>query len=439
MTSTKHRNSLWTWRSSLLAVVVLALIASGCGASPDDSAEAAQTVPTTAAPAPSTTVAAVVATTTTTSTTTTEAPPETAAVEALLEGYYDAYNAGDHEAALALLSTVRELNPIYLEYWVGILGEKVESDCVESRKYPGGLKCIETYRDDLHGAAGEWSEAHYLYFEHDGLLKQLRDPDSFVFPGCKLSRCPGSHIAVDGPVPVWSYEAFELDLFAWLEQQHPDTAELVGDPGRLHYFVHDADAASVVMPFVEEFVAQSEDWGVPDAEGADLTAMTALEAVLAFYEVLNSHDAAQYEAHFGYPPDDPTLWFWVQGRRWDADCTETENEDEVRCELEVTDDFYTKAGAIFEYRELWTKSEGNLFWTTEWANSSDHWVYHDFEEDFGAWMREAYPDDAAIAFPTNDLVHNAEAALIAVAHLDEFLEWSDKYPRDPDPRNRWGD
>jgi hypothetical protein len=52
-------------------------------------------------------------------------------------------------------------------------------------------------------------------------------------------------------------------------------------------------------------------------------------------------------------------------------------------------------------------------------------------------MREAYPEDAAIAFPTVDLVHNGEAAAIAVAHLDEFLEASDKYPRDPDGINDW--
>lgn len=45
-------------------------------------------------------------------------------------------------------------------------------------------------------------------------------------------------------------------------------------------------------------------------------------------------------------------------------------------------------------------------------------------------MRKAYPDDAA--FPTNDLIYNGEAARIAVAHLDEFLEASDDYPRSPD-------
>nr|MDJ0954712.1 hypothetical protein [Acidimicrobiia bacterium] len=348
MTSTKHTTRRKRSRYGL--IVVALSMAAGCGASADQEPVGAETVapPTTSAPA---TAAPAITTTTTSTTTTTEPPPATAAVRELLDQYYDAYNDGDHVGAFALLSTVREVNPVYLEYWVGTLGETVESDCVESYKYPGGLKCIETYRDGFHGPGGASSDAHYLYFENDGMLKQLRDPDSFIFPGCKLSRCPGSHTQVDGPLPEWSYETFESDLFAWLEQQYPDTAAAVGDPGRLHYFVHDAEATALAMPFVDEFVAQHDDWGVPDAEGADLTAMTALEAVTAFYEVLNSHDPARYETHFGYPPDDPTLWFWVQGRQWNYDCLETENEDEVRCELNVTDDFYTKAGALFEYRE----------------------------------------------------------------------------------------
>ena len=165
--------------------------------------------------------------------------------------------------------------------------------------------------------------------------------------------------------------------------------------------------------------------------------MTLLEEVVAGYGAYDSHDPVAYEEFFGEPPGDAIEWFWEQGRRLTVDCVETETPDQVRCEGTYTDNLYTKAGAVFEFRELWTRAGSEPLGIIEWANSSGWWAYSDFENDYALWMREAYPEDAAIAFPTVDLVHNGEAAAIAVAHLDEFLEASDKYPRDPDGRNDW--
>lgn len=186
---------------------------------------------------------------------------------------------------------------------------------------------------------------------------------------------------------------------------------------------------------MEEFAAQSTDLLVAPA-GADIAGMSTLEAVEGMYASMNSYDPAVYEDFFGEPPDDMREWFWAQGRYHERVCEETANPDEVRCEGRNTDEFFTKAGAVFEVRELWTKVGDELIWSLDWANSSG-WAYHDFEQDLAIWMREAYPEDAAIAFPTDDLVHNGEAAAIAVAHLDEFLEVSDQYPRQPEAVNDW--
>lgn len=369
---------------------------------------------------------------------TTTAPPDAevdalASVSALLDRYYAAYNGGDVDTAIALLSPMmREVNPIMLEYWIGTLGEQVDATCTPVIGDAEGMTCLEVYTDDLHRASGTNANTQMQYFERNGLLFQAHDASHILVPGCQQNRCPGTIIESTGEGPLWSYEAFESDFYVWLESTHPDVAATIGEPAAIGYFRGDADATALVLPYVEDYVPADP----VDAAGggADLAALGTLGAVEGMYDALNSHDADTYEAFFGVPLEDHMAWFWEQGRMWNHDCVET-GDGTVTCDIEVADDFYTRAGAVFRHTEVWRLVDGRLFDTVLHAESSGHWAYSDFEADFADWMATAYPDEAAIAFVNYDFVHNGEAAAIARARLGEFLSDSEEYPRDADPTN----
>jgi hypothetical protein len=408
-------------------------VAGACGNSAGETEAAAVTATptTTAAPAAAVPVAA------TEATTTTEVPPS-AAAQALVDQYYAAYNGGDAETALGLRSDFMPATPAHnVRFWVNTLHEQVAADCVPSPVNPAALRCVETYTDSLHGPAGVTGRAVYQYTERNGQLIQSLDSQMWMPPGCQAGRCPGEIVNVPGKDPLWDYELIEEELFAWLEQSYPEAVADIEDSQRLHYLAGNSEDVAAVLPYVDEFVANSPDWGVQVAAADDGPAMSLLEEVVAGYEAYDSHDPVVYEEFFGEPPGDVVEWFWAQGRRVNVDCVETETPDQVRCEGFYTDDFYTKAGAVFEFRELWTRAGDEPLGLIEWSNSSGWWAYSDFEMDYALWMREAYPEEAAIAFPSVDLVHNGEAAAIAVSHLDEFLEASDEYPRDPDGKDDW--
>ena len=409
------------------------LVATGCGDSAGETEAVAAESGTTAASAPADTLPAPA-----TKETAATGAPSSAAVEALLDEYYAAYNAGDAESALALRSDFMPATPaLNVRFWIGTLHEQVSANCVPSSVNPAAMRCVETYTDVLHGPAGATGEAIYQYTERSGQLIQTIDSAMVLPPGCRSGRCPGEIVDVPGREPLWSYELIEAELLAWLEQNYPDVVADIDDSRRLHYLASNSDAVAAILPYVDEFVANSPDWGAQLAAEEDHSAMTLLEEVVAGYEAFSSHDPVVYEGFYGEAPGDVIEWFWAQGRRVTVSCAETDTPDEVRCDGFITDDFYTKAGAVFEFRELWTRAGDRPLSRTEWSNSSGWWAYSDFEEDYALWMREVYPEDAAIAFPTVDLVHNGEAATIAVAHLDEFLEASDTYPRDPDGRDDW--
>ena len=421
------------WLGSLFVVGIL--MGSACGgdteaqtaASPSSSAAVTTT---TASPDPTTITATPVATTSE------EAP--TAAVEVLLDEYYASYNGGDAATVIGMLSELmRETPAPNLEFWIGTLHEQVSAECVPSPMNPEGVRCVETYTDALHGPVGATGRAVYQYFERNGKLMQVADESFWSLPGCRAGRCPGEILEVAGADPTWTYDQIEADLVAWLNLTYPDVASTIDDPRRLQYLAGNSADVAAVLPYVDEFASQSTHQLAAAAAGADIAGMATLEAVEGMYAAMNSHDPAVYEEFFGEPPNDVMEWFWAQGRHYERVCAPTANPDEVRCEGENTDEFYTKAGAVFEIHELWTKAGDELLWSVEWANSSGTWAYHEFEQDLGIWMREAYPADAEIAFPTADLVHNGEAAAIAVSHLDEFLEVSDKDPREPGAVNDW--
>jgi hypothetical protein len=421
------------WSGPLLVALVLLGSACGAGAEAETAAATSSSVPETTS-----TVTADTTTTTAAPVAMTSAEPDTAIVEALLDQYYDAYNAGDAETALELRSDVMPVTPTpNVRFWIGTLHEQVSAECVPSPSNPAAMRCVETYSDDLHGPAGATGKAIYQYTELKGKLFQALDSSMFMPPGCRAGRCPGEIVNVPGREPVWEYELIEEELFAWLEQNYPDAVADIEDSKRLHYLASNSEVVAAVLPYVDEFVANSPDWGTQVVAADDGPAMTLLEEVEAGYEAYDSHDPVVFEEFFGEPPGDVVEWFWAQGRHITVDCVETGSPDEVRCEGFYTDDFYTKAGAVFEFRELWTRAGDEPLGIVEWSNSSGWWAYSDFEKDYALWMRQAYPEDAAIAFPTVDLVHNGEAAAIAVAHLDEFLEASDEYPRDPEGRDDW--
>jgi hypothetical protein len=325
---------------------------------------------------PSTAVTTTVPPVTTTAppvTTTEPAVASTAEVEALVSEYHAAYNAGDADRALAILSeTIREVSPSDLRFWVEGLGERVDALCIPAPKYEGGIICSESYTDPLHGAAGLSLETSFAYFARNGDLIQTPDPGSVnSFPGCLSNRCPQA------------YDDFTTDLFAWLETVRPGVADKIGGAERLNYFAADPDAVAAALPFVLEFVAQSPDWG--SATRPAIAGLAPLEAVEANYVALNSREPAAFAAFFGEPASDAMLWQWEMGTEWRTQCAAVAGSiDLVRCEEEMVDDFYTKAGAEFHYGALWSVADDLMLRTREWEQSSADWAYVDFEIDFGA-------------------------------------------------------
>ena len=368
------------------------------------------------------------------------AAPGTEAAHDLVEAYYAAYNAGDTEAALNLLSPImREVSPATMTYWIETLGERVDAECIDAQDGSDAIVCRERYTDPLHALSGTEAETEMRYAERNGLLLQVHEDSHFLVPGCQQNRCPGVIVEAAESV-VWTYEQVEAGFFTWLEATHPDVAETIGDASRLGYFAADVEATGLALPYLAEFEASG---GIEAAAGAsmdpDFAGMTVTEAVEVVYMALNSHDAATYEELLGSPPDDPTEWFWAQGRVWNTTCEPVaDSTNSLRCSLVIEDEFYTKAGAVFEAVEIWTLTDGGeLFSSIESANSSGYWAYYDFEVDYARWMRETHPEVADSVFVNLGFMHNGEAAAIAVAYLDEFLAASDTYPRDADPRNDW--
>ena len=66
-----------------------------------------------------------------------ESTEAAAAVEALLATYYDAYNAGDSDGVLAILSDIIvETPPGNVRFWIDVLEEQVSADCIASPTNP---------------------------------------------------------------------------------------------------------------------------------------------------------------------------------------------------------------------------------------------------------------------------------------------------------------
>ncbi len=428
MTADPQSSTRTGWRTIAAVLVASLLLAGGCAGDPSTEEEpvAAEST-TTASPgtiAPTTTVPS--------TTTTTEAVDPAADLSALrdmVEAYHEAYNSGDAEAAFALLSPLSpEVSQINLEFWIESLGEQVSAECVPSLQIENGLMCVERYRDQLHGPAGETIRATFHYFESNDVLGRLHDRFELVLGDCVDSRCPGDILDASGGNDVlWSYETFETDLFSWLERSHPEVAQLIGEHANLSYFLRKPEAVAAALPYVDEFVAQSETW--PRVTGhRDLAGMSVLDAVLAEHEAFNSHDPSAFEAWYGRPPDDVVAWFWGFDTQYESDCGATEDPVIVRCSSRLEDGFYTKVGGIFEQDQLWTTS-GNELILLHTAGVSSHWVWYDFEQDMKGWMEQAHPEVAAQIFAGSRIIHNGESSTIAMEYIDDFLEQSDDYPR----------
>ncbi len=409
------------------AVVAVTLLFVGGGDPvPDDESVTAET---TAAPTPTTSPPA-----STSTTQSVDASVDLSALRAMVDAYHEAYNSGEAEAAFALLSPLSpEVSPINLEFWIDSLGEQVFAECVPSLQIENGLMCVERYRDRLHGPAGETIRTTFHYFESDGRLGRLHDRYEFRAGDCVDSRCPGDALDTSGGWDfAWSYEAFETDLFSWLEQSYPEVAQSIGEPANLSYFLRNSEAVVAALPYVDEFVAQSETW--PRVTGQrDLAGMSVLDAVLAEHEAYNSHDPGIFQAWYGRPPDDWVRWMWGFDTRFVSECETTEIPAVVECTSSQIDGFYTKAGAIFEQTQLWTVSGNELILLHTTGLSSGGWVWYEFDRDMKAWMQQAYPEVAAEIFVGQDLIRSGRTAAIAMDYIDEFLEQSSDYPRAADP------
>ena len=413
------------WRAVVAIVVASLLLASACAGDPAAEEEAGAETTTTTAPATTTPTS----TSPTTTAAVEEQAPDLSALREMVAAFHAAYNSGDAEAAQALLSPLSPaVSPANLEFWIGSLGEQVSAECVPSLQIENGLMCVERYRDELHGAAGETIRATFHYFDSNGALGRLHDRFELVLGDCVDSRCPGDILdASGGNDVVWSYETFETDLFSWLEGSYPEVAQSIEQPANLSYFLRKPEAVAAALPFVDEFVAQSETW--PRVTGQrDLAGMSVLEAVLAEHEAFNSHDPSAFEAWFGRSPDDVVAWFWGFDTQYVSDCRPTGDPDIVECASRLEDGFYTKVGGVFEQDQLWTTS-GNELILLHTAGVSSHWVWYDFEQDMKTWMEQTHPEVAAQIFAGSRIIHDGESATIAMEYIDDFLEQSDEYPR----------
>ena len=415
-----------TWRAvaavaamaGTAAVVAVTLLFVGGGdPAPDDDTVAAETTaavtPSTSAPTPTQPV---------------DQPADLSALQHMVDSYHEAYNSGDTAAARELISPQSPvaLHP-NLEFWIESLGEQVTAECVPSVDVQNGLTCVERYRDQLHGPAGETIRATFHYIDRDGLLVRIHDRFEFRLSECLDFRCPGDAVDNVGIDIIWSYEMLEADLFSWLEQSYPEVAQLIGEPANLGYSAGKPEAVAAALPFVDEFVAQSETW--PRVSGhRDLAGMSVLEAVLAEHEAFNSHDPEAFEAWYGRPPDDFVAWWWGLDTRYASECETTDNPAIVQCTSRHVDGFYSKAGAVFEQTQLWTTS-GNELILLHTAGLRSEWAYWEFRVDMGTWMKEAYPDVVDQVFAGSWIIHNGEAAVIAMDHIGEFIEQSTEYPR----------
>jgi hypothetical protein len=159
--------------------------------------------------------------------------------------------------------------------------------------------------------------------------------------------------------------------------------------------------------------------------------MSVLDAVLAEHEAFNSHDPEAFEAWYGRPPDDFVEYLWGFDTQFESECETTENPAIVQCESRQVDGFWSEAGAVFEQTQLWTTSGNELILLHTEGPVSD-WAFWELRLDLGNWMKEAYPDAAALVFVGGDLIHNGEAAETAMDYIDEFLEQSTEYPHAAD-------
>jgi hypothetical protein len=358
------------------------------------------------------------ATTTTIPVPTTSPPESTAAVQALLEEYYAAYNAGNTDAVIGLLSSaMREVDTPSLRYLIEGLGERVDADCSPTPSYPGGIACVETFSDPFHGPAGLTSWRRFVYFERNGKLQQIGDATASCLGDWR--RCDSGALG-----------EYESALFSWLEEAHPDVAASVGGSERLGYAAADVAAVAAALPYVEEFLEASSDWPLLST-GADLSGMTPLEAVEAYYEVLNRRDPGAYAAFVGREADSVLRWDWGVEAQWVTTCESTSDPSQVRCREEKIDRFHTRAGAVFLTTRLWTLHDGRLTSIIE-GEVASVWAIDALHPAFLAWLRDAYPAEWEVAAGSYGYLDmTAEAAAIAVTRIDEFLEQSVEYPRDP--------
>jgi hypothetical protein len=429
MTVDPQSRARTTWQTVVAILAAILLFAGGCAgdSAAEDEPASAETTTTTS---PTTTPPTTTAPATTTTTEAVDPPADLTALQEMVDSYYEAYNSGDAATALAMFSPLSpEVPPNTLEFWIENLGEQVTAECVPSVDPPGGLYCVERYSDQMHGPAGETIRATFQYIDRDGRLSRAHDRFEMRPLECiHLDyRCPGDAVDIVGNDVFWSYETFEADLFSWLEQSYPEVAQSIGEPANLGYSSGKPEAVAAALPYVDEFVAQSETW--PRVTGhRDLAGMSVLEAVLAEHEAFNSHDPEAFEAWYGRPPDDFVAWWWGLDTRFESDCDTTDNPAIVQCTSRLVDGFYGKACAVFEQTQLWTASGNELILLHTDGSVSD-WAFWKLGQDMKPWMKEAYPEVVNQVFAGSGIIHNEEAAVIAMDYIDEFIEQSAEYPR----------
>lgn len=188
---------------------------------------------------------------------------------ALIEDYYDAYNAGETEGLLEIFDPAAAPLPIYnVEYWITGLGEQIQGTCepITELEIEGFIECREVITDELHSQAGLQMETLTIYkLNDDGTLTyrdgwewqrnfeeawDKRTPCEFDPTHCVQNRTYGKYAG--------DYAEFDEAFSDWLAVAYPD---LAAEVGKLNYRQGPAsiDAVRSLIPLVDEYLAATGD------------------------------------------------------------------------------------------------------------------------------------------------------------------------------------
>lgn len=235
-------------RLRLLAVGMATIVVlAGCSDSGTPAGEGIQTASSTATSAPKSTP-----TTTSTTSTTTEPPATFDGVDQAMD-VIDVWNSGDFDAWLAYWDADPDDSLLHRSVMNSHERMEVTAPCevISEASDRVVVTCSIFVEDDFHGAGGLTSNGiATFYFDGSGLIT---DMGSTTYEDTNGNCCP-------------EWAAFSDAFHRWLQDAHPDVyAEIGPKAGTPLWYLPgfasgNADHMLVALQYVDEFVAQSDDY-----------------------------------------------------------------------------------------------------------------------------------------------------------------------------------